>query len=58
MNAAKAAGSSYWDQREAAYKVFKPYYAGVWRDRFLGLGVRESVLGLVDRLIEVGKAAA
>ncbi len=51
--AEKAAGRGYWPQREAAYKVFKPYYQQVWNDRFGGLGLRESVLQLVDRLINV-----
>jgi hypothetical protein len=54
--AEKTAGRGYWPQREAAYAVFKPYYQQVWRERFVGLGLRESVLQLIDRLIDVTTA--
>jgi len=51
--AVKKSGGAYWDQRRAAYEVFRPYY--VERFRELAPGLRESVLQLVDRLIDVSK---
>ena len=50
--------TSYWDRYYAAREVFDPYCQGLWQDRFGGLGIKQSVLGLVDRLIDVGKVAA
>lgn len=52
--AAKHSGySARWD---AAYRVMRPF----WEERHAELlpGLRESVFGLIDRLIDVGKQAA
>jgi hypothetical protein len=41
----------------AAYHVLRPYYEERYREVFASVGgLRESVLGLIDRLIEVGHA--
>jgi hypothetical protein len=41
----------------AAYHVLRPYYEERYREVFASVGgLRESVLGLIDRLIEVGRA--
>jgi hypothetical protein len=54
--AAKAAGTDYWSQREAAYAVFLP----VAKEKYgtVAAGLRVSALQLLDRMIEVGKTEA
>lgn len=54
---AKKNGGDYWEQRSAAYAVLRPHYDEVWKERFveIGPGLRQSVLGLIDRMIEVGR---
>jgi hypothetical protein len=51
----KKAGTDYWRRRDAAYAVFKPYYDEKYAEAFGELGLRTSALGLLDRLIAVGK---
>jgi hypothetical protein len=44
------------EQWQAAYDVLRPFYDERYREVFKSVGgLRESVLGLVDRLIEVGR---
>jgi hypothetical protein len=54
--AVRKSGGSYWDQRSAAYGVFKPFYDERYAE--LAPGLRVSVLQLVDRLIDVSKRDA
>jgi hypothetical protein len=55
---AKKDGGDYWEQWQAAYDVFKPFYTERYSELFSGeLGLKESALQLVDRLIEVGRPA-
>jgi hypothetical protein len=60
--AVKKNGGDYWEQRSAAYAVLKPYYDDRYREVFSGeLGLKQSVLQLIDRLIAVsdmGKVSA
>ena len=55
---AKKKGAGYNGQWQAAYNVMRPYYDQRYSEVFGGgeLGLKQSALQLVERLIEVGKA--